>query len=141
MNGQWTPDNGMIVRHVHEPIKRKETIMKIEELDVFKLSHGLTLKTYKVTADFPKDEKFGLTSQMRKSAASVAANLMEGGHRFSKNEYKHFVSISRGSSGEMKYHLLVSKDLGYIQEDIYTEMSEGYNRISMMLTKLHSSLK
>lgn len=115
--------------------------MQIEELDVFKLSHELTLKTYKITTDFPDEEKFGLTSQMRRSSASVPTNLMEGGHRFSKNEYKHFVSISRGSSGEMKYHLLLSKDLGFIQEDVYFEMKEGYERISMMLTKLYGSLK
>jgi len=115
--------------------------MQIEELDVFKLSHELTLKTYRITKDFPDEEKFGLTSQMRRSSASVPTNLMEGGHRFSKNEYKHFVSISRGSAGEMKYHLLLSKDLGYVREDIYTEMREGYDRISMMLTKLHGSLK
>lgn len=115
--------------------------MQIEKLDVFKLSHELTLKTYKLTAGFPDEEKFGLTSQMRRSSASVPTNLMEGGHRFSKNEYKYFVSVSRGSTGEMKYHLLLSKDLGYIREDIYTEMREGYDRISMMLTKLHSSLK
>ena len=115
--------------------------MQIEELDVFKLSHELTLKTYRITKDFPDEEKFGLTSQMRRSSASVPTNLMEGGHRFRKNEYKHFVSISRGSAGEMKYHLLLSKDLGYVREDIYTEMREGYDRISMMLTKLHGSLK
>lgn len=115
--------------------------MQIEELDVFKLSHELTLKTYHITDEFPDSEKFGITSQMRRSAASVPTNLMEGGHRFSKNEYKHFVSISRGSTGEMKYHLLLSKDLGYIRENVYTEMREGYDRISKMLTKLHSSLK
>jgi len=110
-------------------------------LDVFKLAHELTIKTYQITAEFPDFEKFGLTSQMRRSAASVPTNLMEGGHRFSKNEYKHFVSISRGSTGEMKYHLLLSKDLGYIRENVYTAIREGYDRISMMLTKLHGSLK
>ena len=115
--------------------------MQIEELDVFKLSHELTLKTYKITSDFPVEEKFGLTSQMRRSAASVPTNLMEGSHRFSKNEYKHFVSISRGSTGETKYHLLLSKDLGFIQEDVYNELKDGYERISMMLTKLYGSLK
>jgi len=115
--------------------------MQIEELDVFKLSHELTLKTYKITTDFPDEEKFGLTSQMRRSSASVPTNLMEGGHRFSKNEYKHFVSISRGSTGEMKYHLLLAKDLGYIEDETYSKVKEGYERVSMMLTKLHNSLK
>ena len=112
-----------------------------KELKVWQKSYQLCLVIYKAMKTFPKNEGFGLTSQMRRSSASVPTNLMEGGHRFSKNEYKHFVSISRGSAGEMKYHLLLSKDLGYIREDIYTEMREGYDRISMMLTKLHGSLK
>ena len=68
-------------------------------------------------------------------------NLTEGAHRISKNEYKHFVSISKGSCGEVKYQLMLSKDLGYMREAIFNEMHEAYERISMMLTKLHSSLK
>ncbi len=114
--------------------------MKVEDLDVFKLSHELSLQIYKITEDFPGEEKFGLTSQMRRSAASVPTNLVEGGHRFSKNEYKHFVSIARGSTGEIKYQLLLSKDLGYVEEETYLKMKESYERISMMLTKLHDSL-
>ncbi len=115
--------------------------MKVEDLDVFKLSHELTLQVYKVTENFPDDERFGLTSQMRRSSASIPTNLMEGGHRVSKNEYRHFVSISRGSCGEIKYQLFLSKELGYIEEDTYSEMRERYDRVSMMLTKLHGSLK
>ena len=115
--------------------------MKVEDLDVFKLSHELTIQVYKATEKFPAEEKFGLTSQMRRSSASVPTNLVEGGHRFSKNEYKHFVSIARGSAGEIKYQLLLSRDLGYIEKSSYSEMTESYDRVSMMLTKLHSSLK
>jgi four helix bundle protein len=71
--------------------------MKIEDMDVFKLAHELTLKVYKVTSSFPEAEKYGLSSQMRRAASSVCMNLMEGGHRVGKNEYKHFISISKGS--------------------------------------------
>lgn len=117
--------------------------MKVEDMDVFKLSHELTLQVYEMTKNFPEDEKYGLVSQtqIRRAAFSVPTNLMEGGHRFSKNEYKHFISIARGSSGEMKYQLLLAKDLGYIGEDTYAKIRDGYDRVSMMLTKLHSSLK
>ncbi len=114
--------------------------MKVEELDVFKLAHALVLKTYKITANFPGEEKFGLVSQMRRASASVPTNLMEGGHRSSKNEYKHFVSISKGSCGEMKYHLFLCKDLGFIEKTAYLEMRDNCERISMMLTKLYNSL-
>jgi four helix bundle protein len=62
------------------------------------------------------------------------------GHRVGKNEYKHFISISKGSCGEVKYQLLLSKDLGYIKEDIYDELLGSCDRIIMMLTKLYNSL-
>jgi len=115
--------------------------MKVEDLDVFKLAHDLTLKVYEITAAYPENERFGLISQMRRASASICMNLIEGAHRISKNEYKHFVSISRGSCGELKYQILLSKDLGYIKDFIFREMTEAYERISMMLTRLHSSLK
>lgn len=115
--------------------------MKVEDLDVFKLAHKLALRIYKITASYPESERFGLTSQMRRASASVCMNLMEGAHRFGKNEYKHFVSISRGSCGEIKYQLMLSRDLEYIDENTFKEMFESYERVSMMLTKLYNSLK
>ena len=115
--------------------------MQVEDLDVFKLSHELTQQIYGLTKDFPENEKYGLMSQMRRAAYSVPMNLMEGGHRIGKNEYKHFISISKGSCGEVKYQLLLARDLGYINEETYSKVRDGYDRVSMMLTKLHSSLK
>lgn len=115
--------------------------MKVEDLDVFKLAHDLALKIYKTTTIYPEGERFGLISQMRRAAASICMNLMEGAHRISKNEYKYFVSIARGSCGEVKYQLMLSKDLGYMSENIFKEMIDAYERVSMMLTKLYSSLK
>ena len=115
--------------------------MNIEDMDVFKLSHELTLEVYKITKNYPKEEMYGLTSQMRRASYSVPMNLMEGGHRFGKKEYMYFVGISRGSAGEAKYQLLLSKDLKYIDEDTYSKLRKGYDRVSMMLTKLHSSLQ
>ena len=114
--------------------------MRVEELDVFKLSHELVLKIYKITADYPDNERYGLTSQMRRAASSICMNLMEGSHRISRNEYKHFISISRGSCGEVKYQLMLSKDLRYIDDDTFKEKFEAYERVSMMLTKLYKSL-
>lgn len=114
--------------------------MRVEELDVYKLSHELVLRIYKITAEYPDSERFGLISQMRRAAASICMNLMEGAHRISRNEYKHFISISRGSCGEVKYQVMLSKDLGYIEDIIFKEIFEAYERVSMMLTKLYKSL-
>jgi four helix bundle protein len=115
--------------------------MKIEDMDVFRMSHQMTLKIYKITEAYPDIERFSLISQMRRASSSICMNLMEGAHRISKNEYKHFVSISRGSCGEVKYQLLLSRDLEYIKEDTFKEMADAFERISMMLTKLYSSIK
>jgi 23S rRNA-intervening sequence protein len=71
----------------------------VEDLDVFKLAHQLALKTYAVTKKFPKEETFSLVDQMRRAAASVGMNLMEGAMRLGSREYRQFVGIARGSAG------------------------------------------
>lgn len=115
--------------------------MNVEDLDVFKLAHELTLRVYKITSTFPDIEKYCLVSQMRRAASSVCMNLAEGAHRSSTNEYRHFISISKGSCGEVRYQLRLSRDLAYISDSDYQDISPGYERVSMMLTKLHASLK
>ena len=113
---------------------------KVEELDVFKLSHSLTLEAFKVTKAFPEEEKFGLISQMRRAAYSIPMNLMEGAHRLSSKEYRQFVGIAKGSAGEIKYQLLLVRDLGYISEEKYSDLVSSYERVSQMLTKLAKAL-
>ena len=115
-------------------------ISGIEDLEVFKKGHALTLKIYKVSIKFPPEEKFGLTSQIRRAASSIGANLMEGGHRLSKKEYRQFAGIAKGSIGELKYHLLLAKDLGYVFEDQYPELNIATEEVSKMLTGLIKSL-
>ena len=113
---------------------------KVEELDVFKLSHSSALEIFGVTKTFPEEEKFGLISQMRRAAYSIPMNLMEGAHCLSSKEYRQFVGIAKGSAGEMKYQLLLVKDLKYISEDEYSNLLSKYERVSQMLTKLAKSL-
>ena len=114
---------------------------KVEELDVFKLSHSLTLEVFEITKTFPEEEKFGLISQMRRAAYSIPMNLMEGAHRLGSKEYRQFVGIAKGSAGEIKYQLLLVKDLKYISEDHYSNLKQKYERVSQMLTKLARSLE
>ncbi len=95
---------------------------KVEELDVFKLSHSSVLEAFQLTKTLPGEEKFGIVSQMRRAAYSVPMNLMEGSHRLSSKEYRQFVGIARGSAGEMKYQLLLVKDLMYISEESYSQL-------------------
>jgi four helix bundle protein len=114
---------------------------KVEEFDVFKLSHSLTLEIYGITKSFPNEEKFGLISQMRKAAYSIPMNLMEGAHRLSSKEYRQFTGIARGPAGEMKYQLLPVRDLNYISDNEYSDLTSEYERVSQMLTRLAKSLE
>lgn len=112
----------------------------VEDLRVFKKSHELTLGLYRLTAQFPSEEKFGLTSQIRRASSSICANLLEGSYRKSQNEYRRFAAISRGSSGELKYHLRLAKDLNYISENNYYSNIAVIDDVSKMLNGLIESL-
>jgi four helix bundle protein len=112
----------------------------VEDLDVFKLAHRLALKIYSATKKFPKGETFSLAHQMRRAAASVGANLLEGSRRLSSKEYRQFAGIAGGSAGEICYHLLLAKDLEYISHQTYQELRSGYDRVVKMLWRLAQTL-
>jgi four helix bundle protein len=114
---------------------------KVEDLDVFKLSHSLALEIFEITKSFPAEEKFGLVSQMRRAAYSVPMNLIEGAYRLSSREYRQFVGVARGSTGEIRYQLLLVKDLKYVSEGQYASLLPRYERVSQMLTKLSKTLE
>jgi len=115
-------------------------VNSIEDLTVFKKSHQITLDLYRLTKQFPSDEKFGLISQIKRASSSICANLIEGSHRNNRAEYRQFSGIARGSAGELKYHLLLAKDLGYISVQNYSELISEIDSISKMLYNLIQSL-
>ena len=115
-------------------------VKSVEELEVFKKGHNLTLNIYKVSKKFPTEEKFSLTPQMRRAAASICTNLMEGSHRLGKREFRQFVGIAKGSAGELKYHLLLARDLGYLPGDQFISLRSEAEEISKMLNGLAKSL-
>ena len=115
--------------------------MTVEDLEVYKKAHSFALALYKATARFPSEERYGLCSQIRRAAVSINANLMEGSHRATRREYHHFASISRGSTGELKYLILVSRDLDYIDEVSYLTLSSIAEDISRMLDAMMRSLE
>ena len=86
------------------------------KFEVWQMSHQLTLKIYSITKLFPKEELFGLTSQIRRSFASFGYNISEGSGRNSDKEFANFVNIALGSSNEAENQLILAKDLGYINE-------------------------
>ena len=99
-------------------------IKSFKEIIVWQKAHQLCLLIYEVTAKFPKEEEFGLKSQLRRNGVSVPSNFVEGYKRRSKNDAIHFYVIAESSLEEMKYQLILSKDLGYISA---TELEKCYN--------------
>jgi four helix bundle protein len=94
------------------------------QIKVWEKAHQLTLEIYKTTSHFPKEELYGLTSQLRRSCASIPANIAEGFGRGGNVELARFLQIGMGSAYEVEYHALLSKDLGFIKADAY-ELLEG----------------
>ena len=117
-----------------------DKIRSVEELEVFNKSHQFTLHVYRVTEKFPPVEKFGLVSQMRRAAVSLCTNLMEGSHRLNRAEYRQFTGIAKGSAGELKYQLMLAKDLGYLTEEEYNRLKFELEEISRMLNGLIKAL-
>ncbi len=105
-------------------------------LEVWNKSHELTLDVYRATQSFPDDERYGLTSQLRRGAASIPANLAEGCGRGSDADFGRFVQNAMGSSSETEYHFLLAKDLGYLHMDPYTKLNDEVTRIKRMLASL-----
>jgi len=107
-----------------------------EDLEVWRKAHGLTLAVYQLTNGFPKSEMFGLSSQIRRAAASIEANLAEGCGRWSDPELARFVRIAMGSASELQCHLLLAKDLGFIDSKVHSGTLVRLTSVRQMLVAL-----
>ena len=112
-----------------------------ERLDVWKRAIEFVIALYRLTEHFPKDEKFGLTSQLRRAAVSVAANIAEGAARKSSKEFLQFLSNSQGSASEIDTELLIAWRLGYLPEKEYKDLYGNLDDIGRMITGLSHSLR
>lgn len=111
------------------------------KLKVYEEAHKLVKVIYRITEKFPKAEIFGLVSQMRRSAVSVPANILEGQARSSKKEFKNFLSIANGSLVELEYYLELSEDLGYINKQEYLDLETQREIVGALLGGLINHLK
>lgn len=112
-----------------------------ENLDVWKRAVDFVVTVYKHTASFPKEEKFGLTSQIRRAAVSIPANLAEGAARQSPKEFFRFLSIAQGSASELETELLISHRLGYLRAETYRATYDELNGIARMIVGLAQHVK
>ena len=111
------------------------------KLKMWEKAHPLTLAVYRVTSKFPKDEMYGLTSQIRRAAASIPTNMAEGYGRDTEPEFNRFMQIAMGSACETEYQLLLAKDLGYLGEVDYQKMNVQISEIKRMLSTLIVKIK
>ena len=110
------------------------------ELKVWEKAHQLTLAVYKATKTFPKDELYGLTSQIRRSCSSIPANIAEGCGRKGEAEFARFLQIAMGSASELEYHLLLAHDLTFLNIKDYEPLGEEVIKVKRMLTSLIQKL-
>ncbi len=108
---------------------------------IWNLSHELTLETYSITNSFPKDEIYGLTSQIRRSSATIPANISEGCGRDSDLEFNRFLTIALGSASETEYLIILAKGLGYIEDNQASVLVEKVNVIKSKTHQLKQKLK
>jgi four helix bundle protein len=112
-----------------------------KDLKVWTKAHLLTLAIYQRTRVFPRDEIYGLTSQVRRAAASIGANIAEGCGRRSDPELKRFLQIARGSASELEYHLLLARDLQFLTPSEFKELESKILEVQRMLAALVQRLQ
>jgi four helix bundle protein len=111
-------------------------VKDFRELKVWEMGHKLALTSYKVTSGFPKQELFGLTSQIRRSSSSIPANIAEGCGRLGNSELHRFLQIACGSVSELEYHFLLAKDLRYLSQPDYDSVQKELLDVKRMLVAL-----
>lgn len=112
-----------------------------KKLLVWEKSHQLTLEIYKVLCEFPKEEMFGLISQMKRSSSSIPTNIAEGAGRKGDKEFCRFLYIAYGSANELEYQIILSEDLNYINLETSSLLKLKDEEVKKMLNKLISTLE
>ena len=121
--------------------KKVEKNMSFKQLKIWEEGINLVKEVYRATKSFPEEEKFGLSSQMRRAAVSVPSNIAEGSRREHKKEFKQFLNITLGSLAELETQIILSNELGYINKSKMSFFSEKIDHISRMTSNLINKLK
>jgi len=111
------------------------------QLKVWEKSHQLALAIYKVTAKFPKEELYGLTSQVRRASMSIPTNIAEGCGRNTDADFARFLQMAMGSTSETEYQLLLSLDLGFLNKEQYDKLNLDVTEVKRMLASLLKTLR
>lgn len=112
-----------------------------KELKVWQKAYEFSLAVYLSSKSFPREEVYGLTSQLRRAAVSIGANIAEGCGRRSDGEFVRFLQIARGSSAEVEHHLLLARDLKFMPQSVYADLERKLAEVQRMLTSLVSAIQ
>jgi four helix bundle protein len=112
-----------------------------EKLEAWSKAIDFVVDIYKSTESFPKEEKFGLTSQIRRAAVSVPANIAEGAGRHSDKEFARFLSNAQGSASELETELIIAHRIGYLSESSFADLNNSLARIGRLITGLSQHLR
>jgi four helix bundle protein len=132
-----------MVNGFHQPpSSRKEQLMRPHHnLEAWNKAVDLVIDIYKSTEAFPKEERYGLTSQIRRAAVSIPANVAEGAGRYSQREFAHFLSNAQGSASELETELIISHRLRYLDETTFSRLIEQLERIGRLITGLSKHVR
>ena len=111
------------------------------KLKVWQKAHSFTVNLYRITKDFPNDEKFGLTNQIRRASVSIESNISEGCGRNGDKEFSRFLDIAQGSAYEVKCQILIARDLGYLDSSKSQLLTEKIDEVSRMINALNQKLR
>jgi len=112
-----------------------------EKLKVWRKSVDFVVNVYKASENFPNEEKFGLTSQIKRASVSIPANIAEGAARTSNKEFLHFLSIAQGSASEVSTEILIAFRLGFLEENKYSDLLANLDEIGRMISGLSQHLR
>lgn len=116
-------------------------MQNFKDLVIWERAHHFTLKVYEVSRSFPKEEVYGITSQLRRAASSIPSNIAEGCGKNSQNDFAHFLNIALGSANESEYFLILAKDLKYLELPAFEILSSTINEIKAMLISLITKVR
>lgn len=119
-----------------ELLSSEKTMKDFRDLQVWRKAHNLTLSCYRYTKPFPREELYGITSQIRRCAASIAANIAEGCGKRGNAEFQRFLGIAAGSASELEYHFLLARDLELLGRDDYELLRSSVVEVKRMLAGL-----
>jgi four helix bundle protein len=115
-------------------------VRNFREIKVWQKAHRFVLEIYRRTQEFPVEERFGLTIQLRRAATSIASNIAEGCGRNSEKDFARFLSIAAGSASEVEYQLLLARDLGYLPDNACKHLDAQVNEVKRMLNSFIRTL-